>query len=111
MTEYESTWFKFRNSKLLELIPTNPYSTDPPIEQDMVENRDEDKRISETQTPLISGTNNPISALEIEYVPMLPEYPKTDPKGYAYVVNLQGLHIEEKKEAIQYKRDSQNRDT
>ena len=45
MTEYESTWFKFRNSKLQELMPTNPYSTDPPTEQDMVENRDEDERI------------------------------------------------------------------
>ncbi|KAJ5201248.1 hypothetical protein N7449_006051 [Penicillium cf. viridicatum] len=45
MIEYESTWFKFRNSKLLELMPTKPHSTDPPVEEDMVENRDEDERI------------------------------------------------------------------
>ncbi|KAJ5693708.1 hypothetical protein N7536_004120 [Penicillium majusculum] len=90
----------------------------------MVENRDEDERIlnelhefqisegeDQIPTPLTNGTNNPISALEIEYIPMLPEYPKTDPKGYAYVINLQGLHIEEKKEALQHKRDGQNRDT
>ena len=30
MTEYESTWFKFRNSKLQELIDIEPYATDPP---------------------------------------------------------------------------------
>lgn len=130
MTEYESTWFKFRNSKLQELIDIEPHATDPPnTEQDMMENRDEDERIlnevhefqiyegdNRTQTPLTSGTYNPISASEIEYVPMLPEYPQTDPKGYAYVVNLQGLCMEEKKEAMQHvqyshKRDGQNRDT
>ncbi|KAJ5817626.1 hypothetical protein N7447_007634 [Penicillium robsamsonii] len=130
MTEYESTWFKFRNSKLQELMDIEPHATDPPTtEQDMMENRDEDERIlnelhefqiyegdNRTQTPLTSGTYNPISASEIEYVPMLPEYPQTDPKGYAYVVNLQGLCIEEKEEAMQHvqyshKRDGQNRDT
>ncbi|MGH9975927.1 MAG: hypothetical protein ACRD8Z_08850, partial [Nitrososphaeraceae archaeon] len=52
-------------------------------------------------TPLTKSTVNPISAKEIEWVPLLPEYPKTHRDGCAYIVNLQHMNEAEKKGALE----------
>jgi hypothetical protein len=51
-------------------------------------------------TPLTEGGNHAISAAEIEFVPLLPEYPKTHPNGYAYVVNLRQMTEGERRNAL-----------
>ncbi|OQE04937.1 hypothetical protein PENVUL_c028G00543 [Penicillium vulpinum] len=72
MAQYESSWYKFRSTKLKELIPVEP----PAINPSTVIHEEESEQ---TQTLLTGGTYNPISAHEIEYVPILPEYPQTYP--------------------------------
>lgn len=46
------------------------------------------------------GTHDPISAKEIEWVPLLPEYPKTHEDGCAYIVSLQHMNAEEKQSIL-----------
>lgn len=49
---------------------------------------------------MTDASTNAISAAEIEFVPLLPEYPRTHPAGYAYVVNLRHMTLAEKKAAL-----------
>ncbi|KAJ6034341.1 uncharacterized protein N7446_009090 [Penicillium canescens] len=44
--------------------------------------------------------SNPLSAVEVEHVPLLPEYPSTHQDGYAYIVNLRHMTLEEKGAAL-----------
>lgn len=50
---------------------------------------------------MTNSTVNPISAKEIEWVPLLPEYPKTHRDGCAYIVNLKHMNEAEKKGALE----------
>lgn len=51
---------------------------------------------------MTNGSRNPLSAAYIEVVPVIPEYPRTHPDGYAYIVDLQYLSSKEKKSALKH---------
>ncbi|CAI7611440.1 unnamed protein product [Penicillium viridicatum] len=111
MANYQSTWWKYRNHQIRELIASNPEAEDTPTEEDVELFNEIDHKILHERnkyegtgdgepTPLTDATNNPITATEIEFVPLLPEYPRTHPNGYAYVVNLRHLSPHERKHAL-----------
>lgn len=45
--------------------------------------------IDPLQTLTIS-TNNPLRTRYIEYTPTLPSYPKSDPLGFTYIIDIRG---------------------
>ncbi|KAI3231152.1 hypothetical protein CBS147310_6078 [Penicillium roqueforti] len=111
MAHYQSTWWKHRYHKLEELIKAEPIpKPDKPAEADVeLYNASDDRILHECNeyegtedkpTPLTEATYDAISATEIEYIPLLPEYPRTYPKGYVYMVNLRYLSSQEKKNAL-----------
>ena len=38
-------------------------------------------------TVLSHGAQNPMTAAKVEYIDFLPDYPASDPNGYAYIIN------------------------
>ncbi|KAI3240734.1 hypothetical protein DTO012A7_2433 [Penicillium roqueforti] len=111
MAHYQSTWWKHRYHKLEELIKAEPIpKPDKPAEADVelynasddriLHERNEYEGTEDKPTPLTEATHDAISTTEIEYIPLLPEYPRTHPKGYVYMVNLRHLSSQEKKNAL-----------
>lgn len=43
-------------------------------------------------TVLSHGARNPMTAAKVEYIDFLPDYPASDPNGYAYIINTRALH-------------------
>ncbi|KAI2757724.1 hypothetical protein CBS147339_2395 [Penicillium roqueforti] len=87
MAHYQSTWWKHRYHKLEELIKAEPIpEPDEPAEADVelynasddriLHERNEYEGTEDEPTPLTEATHDAISTTEIEYVPLLPEYPQ-----------------------------------
>jgi hypothetical protein len=51
-------------------------------------------------TQLTDAKTHPLQTLFIEYTNDLPEYPRTDPNGYTYVVPVQNCSQEEAEQLV-----------
>ncbi|KAJ5206623.1 hypothetical protein N7491_002762 [Penicillium cf. griseofulvum] len=73
------------------------------MEEEILHKRNQYEGIDSSEpTPLTDTTYEPISATEIDFVPVLPEYPSTYTNGYAYIVNLKYLSKEEKRDTLEH---------
>ncbi|KAJ5424918.1 hypothetical protein N7445_010891 [Penicillium cf. griseofulvum] len=122
MAEYQSTWWRYRQHQIRELIASERVEPDTPaeadvelyneMEEEILHERNQYEGIDSSEpTPLTDATHEPISAAEIDFVPVLPEYPSTHANGYAYIVNLKHLSKEEKRDALEHVQYSMKRDT
>jgi hypothetical protein len=51
-------------------------------------------------TQLTDAKTHPLQTLFIEYANDLPEYPRTDPNGYTYVIPVQNYSQEEAEQLV-----------